>query len=153
MNKLGLLVLGLYIGANAWAEPVCAVRATSLRKGAGAQNPVTWKVPKNMPFLRLANKNGWSKVQDLDGELHWVKSGDVSRQLRCVVVKTNVAALHEKPTQSSPAPEMKTVDRYTPFERVADAREWLQVKDEAGQKAWIHESQVWKPVTVNSFSF
>lgn len=153
MKRFCLLVPVLYFVIHAHAEPVCAVRATSLRKGPGAQNPVSWRVPKNMPFLRVANKNGWSKVQDLEGEMHWAKNADVSRQVRCVVVKTNVANLREKPAAQAAPADLHTVDRYTPFERLADDRDWLQVKDEAGHKAWIHETQVWKPVMISSFSF
>jgi SH3-like domain-containing protein len=147
---IGLLLL---IPSLASAEAVCSRSNITLRKGPGPQNAVTWRVPKNMPFLRLERKNGWTKVQDLEGEIHWAKSGDLTTKIRCVVVKTNVALIHKEPSMTAPNSDLKTLDRYTPLERINDNRDWLQVKDEAGHLAWIHESQVWKPVTVNAFTF
>ena len=151
---MALLALTLFGGvAEAAVQPVCARAATSLRKGPGTQFPVTWKVAKFMPFLSLQRKSGWSKVQDLEGDVHWVRSVDVTNKVRCVVVKTSVAALHKQPNANSPAEDFKTLDRYTPLKRIGDEPDWLQVEDEAGHKAWIHSSQVWKPVLVNSFTF
>jgi SH3-like domain-containing protein len=142
------------VGAAAWAaEPVCSKTAVTLRKAPNAREAVSWKVGKNMPFLRLETKKGWAKLQDLEGEIHYARAVDFSSKTRCVVVKTNVAALHKDPVVSSAATDLKTLDRYTPLKRVNDNREWIQVEDEAGRLAWIHETQVWKPVKVNAFSF
>lgn len=148
-----VLLLFAVAPALASAQPMCARTASTLRKGPGTQHPVSWKVAKYMPFLRLERKSGWLKLQDLEGEVHWGKASDFTSNYRCVVVKTNVAALHKEPSQASPATDLKTLDRYTPLKRVGDQRDWLKVEDEAGRAAWIHESQVWKPVIVNSFSF
>ncbi|MBX3020773.1 MAG: hypothetical protein KF799_03790 [Bdellovibrionales bacterium] len=148
---LGLLLI--LFSCPLFAQPMCARGNVTLRKGPGTQHAVSWKVSKNMPFLRLERKKGWLKLQDLEGEVHWARASDLTSKTRCVVVKTNVAALHKEPSQNSPATDLKTLDRYTPLRRLDDNREWLQVEDEAGRKAWIHESQVWKPVVVNSFSF
>lgn len=143
-----------FFALNAWAgDPVCAKSYITLRKGPGAKNAVSWKVAKYMPFMRTERKSGWSKVQDLEGEEHWAKSSDLSTAIRCVVVKTNVATLRKEPSASSPPIELKTVDRYTPFKRLEVDREWVQVEDETGRQAWVHESNVWKPVNVQSISF
>lgn len=149
-----ILLLLLSSGAAVWAgEPVCAKIYTTLRKGPGSQFPVSWKVARNMPFLRTERKNGWLKLEDLDGEIHWAKAGDFTKLYRCVVVKTNVANLRREPSSASALSDLRSVDRYTPFKRVATDREWVQVEDETGRQAWIHESQVWKPVNIQSFSF
>ena len=155
MNPIRVLGLVLLItcGVAAGAEPLCAKAALSLRKGPGPQHPVTWRVAKHMPFLRLEKKSGWVKLQDLEGEVHWAKAGDLTSAVRCVVVKATVASLHKEASPTAPPPDLKTLDRYTPLKRLQTTRDWLQVEDEAGHVAWIHESQVWKPVTVNSFSF
>ncbi len=155
--KFFALVLLAALALPAWAQPVCAKGYISLRKGPGANFPLTWKVAKYMPFLMLEKKNGWGKLQDLDGEIHWGKLSDLNSKDRCVVVKVNVAALKSAPAKTAPPPaELRTVDRYTPFKRVEtdeDPSEWLPVVDETGMKAYIHENYVWKPVIVNSFSF
>ncbi len=107
-----------------------------------------------MPFMRQAErKSGWVRVEDLEGESHWAKPSDLTNRFRCVVVKTNVAVLRKEPSTSAPPVDLKTVDRYTPLKRLGNDREWMQVEDETGRTAWIHESQVWKPVNVQSISF
>jgi len=137
----------------AYGDSVCAKSYVQLRKGPGSKNPATWSVAKYMPFVRLETKSGWSKVQDLEGDVHWVRSSEVSNQIRCVVVRTNVASLRTAPSATAVLAEFKSVDRYTPLKRLESRQEWLQVEDEQGRQAWVHESQVWKPVQVQSFSF
>lgn len=139
--------------AFAGAEPVCTKKATVLRKGPTDSAAISWRVPRYMPFMRVDKKGAWSKLNDLEGEAHWARAADVTNAVRCVVVKANFAALHRDPQPSSPAPELKIVDRYTPFLRVADQGDWMQVKDEAGHVAWLQAAQVWKPVLVNAISF
>ncbi len=150
---VSLLILGFTSGA--WGQPVCAKSYISLRKGAGPQFPVSWKVAKYMPFLMLEKKNGWAKLQDLEGEIHFAKLTDLNTKDRCVVVKVNVAVLRQKPSNTAPPADLRTVDKYTPFMRIENENpsEWLEVMDESGSKAFIHENYVWKPVMVNSFSF
>ena len=106
-----------------------------------------------MPFLKTERKGPWSKVEDLEGEEHWIKTSDLTNKIRCVVVKTNIATLRRDPTSSSVPIDLKTVDRYTPFKRIANDREWVQVEDETGRQAWLHESQIWKPVNIQSITF
>lgn len=150
-----LILLAALTGGHAvWAGvPVCAKNYITLRKGPGSQHPVSWKVARYMPFMRTERKAGWVKLEDLEGEEHWARSTDVTNDLRCVVVKTNLATLRSEPSASAPPIELKTVDRYTPFKRLGNDREWVQVEDETGRQAWVHESTVWKPVNVQSISF
>lgn len=149
-----LILLSALWGAHAFAaDPVCAKDYITLRKGPGNQHPISWKVARNMPFLRLERRGPWVRLQDLEGEEHWGRTSELSGQIRCVVVKTNVATLRKEPSNSAATLDFKTVDRYTPFKRIDVDREWIKVEDETGRQAWLHESQVWKPVTVNSISF
>lgn len=149
-----LLSFTLLYGATVYAgDPVCAKSYITLRKGPGEKNPVSWRVARYMPFMRLERKSGWAKVQDLEGEEHWAKNSDLSSQIRCVVIKTNIATLRKEPGSSAPTAEIKTVDRYTPFKRIGNDREWVNVEDETGRQAWVHETNVWKPVNVQSISF
>lgn len=152
LNVCGGLLL-LTGGALARAEAVCARATITLRKGPSPKTAVSWKVTKNMPFIKLEKRNGWIKLQDMEGEVHWAKPTDVTSKIRCVAVKSTIAPLYRQPSTSGSAADLKTLDRYTPLERMSDQREWMQVRDEAGHLAWIHESHVWKPVTVNSFNF
>ena len=148
MIRILILLLTFSVTARAQtAEPVCAAAKATLRKGPSASNPVSWKVSRYMPFMKVDRKGQWSKVKDIEGEEHWVKTSELTNKFRCVVVKTNVATLRKEPSTTAQTMDLKTVDRYTPFKRLANDREWVQVEDETGRQAWIHESQVWKPVS------
>ncbi len=154
--KWGLsgLLFSVAVSAKVWAaDPACVKSAATLRKGPGSDKPVSWKVPQFMPFLKVDYKGSWSKVEDLDGEAHWIKTNELTAKFRCVVVKSNVATLRQGPSPSAPLAELRSVDRYTPFKRLANEKDWVQVEDETGRKAWIHESLVWKPVTVSAITF
>lgn len=134
-------------------DPACAKAYITLRKGPGTQFPVSWKVARYMPFLKLESKSGWVKVQDLDGEMHWAAARDLNSTIRCVVVKSNVATLRRDPSATSPTVDLKTLDRYTPLKKLEAQGEWIHVEDETGRQAWIHESTVWKPVRIQSVNF
>lgn len=134
-------------------EPTCAKSYLTLRKGPGPQFPVSWKVARFMPFLKLESKNGWVKVQDVDGETHWAQSRDLSTALHCVVVKTTVATLRKEPSTTAAPSDLKTIDRYTPLKRLESHGEWLHVEDEAGHQAWIYETNIWKPTKIQAMNF
>lgn len=161
MNRIAVLkiifpVFAATLAASAFAqtaEPVCTASKSTLRKGPAANTAVSWKVSRYMPFMKVDRKGQFSKVKDLEGEEHWVKTSELTNKFRCVVVKTNVATLRKEPSTNAQPMDIKTVDRYTPFKRLANDREWVQVEDETGRQSWIHESQVWKPVNIQSISF
>lgn len=148
-----LLVLSYLPLFAATGDPACAKSYITLRKGPGPQFPVSWKVARYMPFLKLEHKSGWVKVQDLDGETHWAAARDLNSTIRCVVVKSTVATLRRDPSATSPTVDLKTLDRYTPLKKLEAQGEWIQVEDETGRQAWIHESTIWKPVRIQSVNF
>jgi SH3-like domain-containing protein len=148
-------VFGLGLGGGfAFAEdPACARGIAELRRGPGSQFPVSWKVAKYTPFLKHEAKGAYVKVTDQDGEVHWARQKDLTTRHGCVAVRSQVAMLRREPSKSAPPSDLKTADRYTPFKRVESKAEWIRIEDESGRQAWIHESQVWKPMKVNSISF
>lgn len=149
----GVVALGL--GACAQdIEPVCVVRPKiKLYKGPGKDFAVTWTVPKYMPLLKLAQKGAWFKVQDLEGEVHWVSASNVSRKINCAVVKTKIAKLRRGPGREFPLAELSVVDRYTPFRKVERDGEWIHVRDDYDETYWVHETNVWMPVVRAKLSF
>jgi SH3-like domain-containing protein len=154
MAKYWLLSILFSVPAFASAQPVCTKSTINLHKLPNSSSPVTWRVARWTPLLRTEKKKGWSKVQDLEGDVHWAKSSDLTTTFRCVVVKTNTATIHKEPNRASISQDLKTLDRYTPLKRIGEQQsEWIRVENEAGHQAWIHESVVWKPAIVNSFTF
>jgi SH3-like domain-containing protein len=158
VKRIGLALI--FFCANvAWGaadvngDPACAKAYITLRKGPGNQFPVSWKVAKYMPFLKLESKGSWVKVQDLEGETHWAQSRDLSASIHCVVVKTTVATLRTEPSTTAQPTDLKTIDRYTPLKKLDNRAEWIHIEDETGRQAWIHESNVWRPVKIQTMNF
>lgn len=140
--------------ASSRNEPVCVVSAkANLRSKPSTAAPVTWMVGRNMPLQRLAVQNGWSQVQDLRGQKHWVISKNVSAASSCAVVRVRTAALHRGPGASEPRADLKLADRYTPFRKVDRDGAWVRLEDDYRGSYWTRESNVWIPVKRSRMSF
>jgi SH3-like domain-containing protein len=149
---LGLITV--FASTSAHAEAVCVTQPhTNLRKGPSAKDPVSWTVSENMPLLRLAQKGGWSQVRDLDGQVHWVQSQNLSVRRSCAVIKSKSAKLRRGPNPKEPTADLEVVDKYTPFQKVDRDGDWLLVQDEYNGRYWVNETNVWLPLTRASVSF
>ena len=136
------------------AEAVCVTQPhTSLHKGPSVKDPVTWTVSENMPLLRLDIKGQWSKVQDLDGQVHWVQSRVLSSRRSCAVIRTKTAKLRRGPGPKEPTADMEIADKYTPFQKIDRDGAWLLVQDEYNGRYWVNETNVWLPLVRASVSF
>jgi SH3-like domain-containing protein len=137
------------------AQALCvSAFQTRLRAEPSSSAKITWVVGRYMPLVEVERRGGWIKVRDVDGDSHWVPSGDVSGRERCVVVKVQFAGLRTGPGATQPLAEIQAVDRYTAFKRLeADPEEWFHVEDETGSKFWISASAVWRPTTVSRIGF
>jgi SH3-like domain-containing protein len=152
--KLAFSLFILCFSHICFAQAVCARSSfVTLYDEPSAKGNVTWKVAKYMPFVKVDHKGPWIKVTDLDGAFHWARSRDFRSDIRCVVVKTNVAKLRAEPKPDAPLAAIKTVERFTPFKRLAEEEVWILVEDESGNKAWISETNVWKPTSVTPIAF
>lgn len=153
-HVIGCLVAACYIQSSLG---LCVVSAkASLRAGPGNQHPVTWIVGKNMPLIELEKQGNWYKVKDMDGVTHWAHQSTVSKKTRCVVVKSAKASVRVGPGLNFPLAKVPVVDRYTPLQRLEDDEDnedWYQVRDAWGQKYWIHNSTVWRPLNVTAVGF
>lgn len=148
------LLLPFCFCATAHAQAVCTrAGLTTLRRGPGLKFEKSWVVSKYMPFLRTDEKDGWLKLVDLDGEVHWGRSRDFTQAIRCVVVKSNTAETRQGPGPSFPYGEFKTLDRYTPLKRLNTEGTWVEVENDLGMKSWVAESRLWHPVRVESVHF
>ncbi len=120
-----------------------------MHRGPGSQYPKSWTVGKYTPLQELERKDKWIKVKDQDGEMHWVPSTQVTNKYRCVSIKSSVAQLRTGAGPQHSAPSlMMTADKYTPFKRVESDGPWVQVENDFGIRAWIHEKNIWRPVSI-----
>ncbi|OFZ12168.1 MAG: hypothetical protein A2Z20_09090 [Bdellovibrionales bacterium RBG_16_40_8] len=133
---------------------ICVTSAkTNLRKGPGSQNPISWTVAKYTPLIELRRAGEWIEVEDIDGEIHWVYSRNVTRKMVCVAVKLNTAKLRLTPSAQGELADIRQVDRYTPFKRLDVKESWYQVEASWGESYWLHESAVWRPTKVAKVKF
>jgi SH3-like domain-containing protein len=157
MKLISFLLLGALIGLPglaAQAQAICTRSSvTVLRKNPSSKAEKSWVVTKYMPFLLLEVKNGWLKVEDLDGVQHYGRASDFSQKFRCVVIKSNTADTRQGPGPRFPYGDFKTLDRYTPLKRLDAHDGWVQVENDLGLKSWVQESKVWHPVKVQTLSF
>lgn len=108
---------------------------------------------KYTPFITLKWQGRWVKVQDMDGETHWVHSSNGSERLRCLAIKSPVAKLRVAGNAQAPLADIRQVDRYTGFRRLDQIDDWHQVKAPWGTEYWVHDSNVWKPLKVQNIGF
>jgi SH3-like domain-containing protein len=154
MKFILLLLLGLAPGVAAQAQAVCTRSSvTVLRKDPSPKAEKSWLVGRYMPFLIVEIKNGWLKVEDLEGQKHYGRAVDFSQKFRCVVIKTNTAETRQGPGVRFPYGDFKTLDRYTPLKRLDAQNGWVQVENDIGLKSWVLETKVWHPVKVQTLSF
>ncbi len=106
-----------------------------------------------MPFMRFERKNSWVRVEDLEGESHWALARNLSDATSCVVVRAQIATLRKAPSTSAPTTDIRTVDKYTPFKKLELDGDWIKVEDEAGHQAWVHQSNLWRPLKLQSVVF
>lgn len=145
---LFILATGLLAAPMALSQPLCVVAPKAiLRKGPGLKQPVTWTVGPHMPFMKIGRQGSWYQVSDLDGEIHWIHSSLVSSKISCVAVRINQATLREGPSHRSHVSEFAFAEKYAAFLKLDRKDAWIQVRDEFGGRYWIHESQLWIPMT------
>ena len=154
MTRILLSFIFLFMASHVNAQAVCVLaKNAQLRKGPGKSFPVTWAVGQYMPFMKVAEKNGWAQVKDLDNQIHWVISRALTQRFGCAVVKAKQAHLRRGPSLRSPASEPELVDRYTPFKKLDREGSWLKVQDDHKSEFWISDAQVWVPTTKTTVTF
>ena len=94
---LNVIFLLLFL-FHSYAHALCVkVAEANLRSGPGTKYEKTWEVFKYMPFKRLSTKGNWYKVQDVDGDKHWIYRKLIEEQFDCAVVKVDKANIRNGP--------------------------------------------------------
>jgi len=148
----------LLLPAVGWANSLCVSSyQAELRSEPGRKSKVTWVVGRYTPLVGIERKGRWWKVQDIDGQTHWVSSKSVTSKFRCVAVRSQVTTLRTGPSANTNPAKLRTVDKYTSFKRVdsgdEDTEGWYRVEDETGARFWVSSKNVWRPVTISQIGF
>lgn len=149
-----LLYIVLAFGSQVSLGLCVKGRKANLRSGPGVKYPISWTVQKNMPLLEVSRRGSWVEVKDVDGSRHWAYRSILTSQRQCLVVKTNKANLRSGPGKQFPlASPLPRADRYFAFEKVDSDMGYYKVKVDGVGPAWIHESLVWRALTVQKIGF
>lgn len=139
----GLLFILLIF--NEYTYALCVnVPEANLRKGPGTNYERTWQVFKYMPFKQLTKKGNWYKIQDVDGDIHWIYENLVTDKFDCAVVKVD-----EVNVRSGPGLKFRKIFPLTPaykydsFKVIKRKGSWVEVMDEFGDGGWISRKLLW----------
>lgn len=96
-----------------------------------------------MPLKKLAKKDGWYRVEDMEGTIHWVKEDLVTEKYSCGAVKEDFANLRTGPGTNYPKAKAQQADRYVSFRILESKGRWIKVEDLEGDSAWIARENLW----------
>jgi SH3-like domain-containing protein len=135
-------ILVFLINGNAGALCV-TVPDANLRSGPGTNYEKTWEVFKYMPFKRISRKGNWLKVQDVDGDKHWIYKKLVTNKFNCAVVRVDKANIRGGPGTRFSKKYYSPSLKYDSYKVLTRKREWVKVLDEFGETGWIFRKLVW----------
>jgi hypothetical protein len=137
------------------AQALCVnVPRVSLRSGPGPKFAETLKVGKYTPLKRKGDsKGGWIPVTDMDGDSHWIYAGAVSEEFECAAVKVDYTVVRTVASETGQISPIRYVDRYWPAKKVRMEDDWMQLEDDFGNRYWIKENKVWRPLIYSQISF
>lgn len=137
----------MFLTSVAQARILCVkIDGGYLRKEPSRTADVSWKVPRMMPLRLIREKDGWSEVRDLDGEVHWVFNNIVTEDFLCDVIKSPKAILY-KDRQGDPDDKANqfTGEKFMPVRRIKVEGDWVSVQNGIGQNWWIEKKHLWNP--------
>jgi SH3-like domain-containing protein len=141
---IGLILITSIFILNTPLYALCVnVSEANLRKGPGTHYEKTWEVFKYMPFKKLAKKGTWYKVQDVDGDVHWVYNNLITSKFNCAVVKVNEANVRSGPGTKFKKNSLSPIIKYESFKVVKRQGSWVKVQDEFGDSGWVFRKLLW----------
>lgn len=115
----------------------------NLRSGPSTSFEQTWKVFRYMPLKKLDKKNGWYRVQDVDGREHWIREDLVTSSYRCAVIKNEWAYLRTGPGRHYPKKPAEKGLKYLSFRLLETKNGWAHLEDAQGDELWVHLPLLW----------
>ena len=138
------IILIIFFVMNNSADALCVTASeANLRSGPGTKYAKTWEVFKYMPFKRLSKKGSWYRVQDVDGDKHWIYRKLVTNKFNCAVVRTDKANIRTGPGTKYKKKHYSPGMKYDSFKVLTRKGKWVKVLDEFGDKGWIFRKLLW----------
>jgi SH3-like domain-containing protein len=139
-----LLILLSPVFLTDLSDALCVnVPEANLRSGPGTNYEKTWEVFQYMPFKKLTAKGNWYRVQDVDGDIHWIYNKLVTDKFRCAVVKVETANIRNGPGTNYSKSALSPLFKYDAFKVLQTKSSWVKVVDEFGDTGWIFRKLLW----------
>jgi SH3-like domain-containing protein len=136
-----LVILGLLVSSNAWAEMMSVrVNTANFRERPSTNADVLFTADKYYPVEVLDRKRGWAKVKDFEGEVAWVAER-LLRRKPTVIVRVERANVRAAPRQSARVLFKGTWSESYPVREMKGP--WVLIQTPDGEEGWIHRSIVW----------
>ena len=131
-----------------WIPEFCFALCVSdpyakLRRGPGTTWPVTFEVQQYMPLKKLSKQKGWYRVEDVDGQKHWIREDLVTARYHCATIKDKFANLRKGPGKNFPMVAASPGDKYLSFRWIGEKDGWLKLEDRDGDEVWVLKDLVW----------
>jgi len=121
------------------------VPMANMRTGPGMDYPASWMAYKFMPFKKVGVSldGGWYAVEDVDGDVFWVKKRLTTSSYRCAVVDVDQVNVRRGPGLNYSKNPLGPIERYSRFRVLNIKGRWLKVTDGSNLTGWIHMDYVW----------
>ena len=129
------------------ARSLCVGQATvELHREPSDEAPVSWTVFRYMPLKMLDKKDGWYRVQNVDGKVHWIDEQAVHSSFECAVISNEYAHLRTGPGTKHPKfSKAKRGEKYLSFRVLGYEGDWVRLEDADGDIVWVHRPLLWIP--------
>ncbi|MBI4843531.1 MAG: SH3 domain-containing protein [Nitrospirae bacterium] len=145
--KMVLLIPIFLISAAFSASAAFALCVTAdtanLRSGPGTNYDVSWQVFKYMPLKMASQKGDWYRVQDIDGETHWIYKPLVTDNISCAVVKVDEANIRSGPGEQYNKTSMSPLFMYESLKVIEKKGSWVKVMLENEETGWVLDNLLW----------
>ena len=127
---------------NAYSLCVTADTA-NLRSGPGTKHDISWQVFKYMPLKKLSKQGNWYKVQDVDGDTHWIYNNLVTDKYKCAVVNVDEANVRSGPGTKYKKTILSPLFQYESLKVLKTQGPWVNIMYESEDTGWVFKKLLW----------
>lgn len=148
MKKISFCAIFFFISTsfvlsnNAYSLCVTADTA-NLRAGPGTKYEISWQVFKYMPLKKLSKQGNWYRVQDFEGDTHWIYNKLVTDKYKCAVVNVDEANVRSGPGTKYKKTILSPLILYESVKILNTKGSWVNAMYESGDTGWIFRKLLW----------
>ncbi|MBI4825047.1 MAG: hypothetical protein HY807_01305 [Nitrospirae bacterium] len=144
MKRTTIIAICFFILSASDAYSLCVTADTAnLRSGPSAKDEISWQVFMYMPLKKISKKGTWFKVEDLEGDTHWIAENLVTEDFKCAVVKVDEANVRSGPGEEYKKTILSPLYQYESLKVLEIKDQWVNVMYESGDTGWILNDLLW----------